>query len=442
MKQTKRPAGKATARPSKTAAKRVQSAVRAKRSWHQRLLLHPFSVMVLLCAGVLIVGASFRGYADSYNVTATVPAPTITQPAVISTPLNQVHTSASTVTVVGSCPDQSYVKLLRNAAFSGAAQCVSNTFQIQASLDSGANELNPQVYNLTDQAGPAATPVMVYYDPVVPPTPAPTPPATTPTNVAVATVDNATYKQGVVVRSSDNPTVDGWAPPFSQIVVTFHSNPTTCLTTADNSGWWTCTLDKPLPVGIHRVDISATTPDGQKLQFPTFQITVLASLQNVLVKDVALLDIRGDYRYSVAQGGKQCTFTVGLIGGTSPYQIVVDWGDGTHSTLTRTDQSIFNVVHKYDVRSASDKWYPVVIKATDANDNSALLQVGITLRGVGTAAAVNSMLGGVHHWLWVVWPVYGIVVLMAIGYYLGEREEYRRLMNSNRRASSGRPSRA
>jgi hypothetical protein len=435
VKQTKSKTVKRTVRPGSVHAKQ-KAAVRARRPLHKRVLLHPFAAMLLLCAGVLIIGTTLRSFAVSYNVTATVPATIPNAPATITSPGSSQHFSVPQAVVTGGCPAQTYVKLFRNTTFSGVSQCAGSTYQIQTSLSHGANELTAQVYNLTDQAGPAGASVTVYYDqtnlqpPAVPPD--------TPTTMWVVGVDSNGFKDGAVQRSSDNPTVTGWAPPWSQMTVTFHSDPQTCITQADGIGWWTCTLDHDLPAGIHRVDVKAITAEGQTLTFPTFKINVQQASPSLLVTPAAeQLLVRADYHYQVHLGYQAADVSVGIIGGTLPYAVAADWGDGTTTKLTRSDSSPFTIGHTYPTPPGPNKDYTVLVKATDAKGEAALVQLAIVVKGNGIVllasnSTASAILDGLHHWLWLIWPAYVIVVLMAVGYYLGEREEYRHLLAKKR----------
>jgi hypothetical protein len=68
-------------RITKTGAIRVQP-------WHVHIALHPMSVLALLCVGVLLVSFTLNALADSYQVTAVVPAPPLTEPAIITSPVD------------------------------------------------------------------------------------------------------------------------------------------------------------------------------------------------------------------------------------------------------------------------------------------------------------------------------------------------------------------
>jgi len=388
--------------------------------------------MILLCAGVLIIGATIRSFAVSYTVTATVTAQIPSQPAIINEPAPQQHFTNAQAAVSGTCPPHTYVKLFRNTVFSGISQCPSGSFQIQTSLSPGANQLSVQVYNTTDQAGPASSPMTVHYDQTQ--ALAPAAPSSVPTTIWVANLDSRPYTGSTVQRMSENPTIVGWAPPWSIVTLTFHSNPLTCLTQADEMGRWSCTLQQALAPGLHHVDGVAVTPSGQRLTFPGFEINVQASLPSQLVPTSSSpLIVRAEYHYQVRLSTQPSELLVTLAGGTEPFTIHTDWGDGTTTTERRMDDAPFTVSHSYSTPAEANKDFVVLVHATDAQGQSALMQLSVVVKGTGLALVASSttfdqLLNDMRHWIWVIWPAYMIVVLMAIGYYLGEREEYQHLI--------------
>jgi len=129
--------------------------------------------------------------ADTIQVTATVPAALPSGPAIITYPHDQDHFTSPVVTVLGTCPDDTYVELDRNGIFSGVALCINNTFTIPITLLPGANQLEARVFNLTNNEGPQSPAITVYYDlpqpPVTPPT-QPQPTISTPTILKTPTL--------------------------------------------------------------------------------------------------------------------------------------------------------------------------------------------------------------------------------------------------------------
>src|SRR5690348_11337747 len=64
--------------------RQIHQRIRRAQPVHKRVLLHPASVMCLLVAGVFIAGWTLHAAAASYGVTAKVPAPPLTDGAVIT----------------------------------------------------------------------------------------------------------------------------------------------------------------------------------------------------------------------------------------------------------------------------------------------------------------------------------------------------------------------
>jgi hypothetical protein len=133
------------------------------------------SLLLLMGGGFLPTSVSFSGQAFSYDVTAKVSAPLPTEPAVITSPTDQQHFTAPTITVTGTCPNDSYVKVFKDGVLAGISACTGNVFTVNVTLNPGANVLEAKVYNLTDDEGPTSPSITVYYDP---PTAPGTPPST------------------------------------------------------------------------------------------------------------------------------------------------------------------------------------------------------------------------------------------------------------------------
>ena len=179
----------------------ARAIVRSQLPRHRRVLVHPVTVLVLLCAGVFIVGLTYKTLAASVIATARVAAPALTEGAVIINPVEGQTFTDVPITVEGTCPANSYVKLYRNSAFSGSAWCSSGNFTIETTLSDGINTLQAQDYNVTDSPGPAATPVNITFVPPAPLSTASsstvTPSTTTPSTAVVSTVPVTASKNTV-----------------------------------------------------------------------------------------------------------------------------------------------------------------------------------------------------------------------------------------------------
>jgi len=159
---------------TKRAASR-QARIKSSRPVHKRLLLHPLSVFLILCTGVLLFGWTWHASADgptdtaSFSVHGRVPAPPLTDPAVITNVEAGHHYTSSPIEVIGTCPDDSYVKIFRNSIFAAVTDCVDGQFDPLVQLTLGENVLQAFDYNITDDQGPLSDPITVYLD--TPPTP-------------------------------------------------------------------------------------------------------------------------------------------------------------------------------------------------------------------------------------------------------------------------------
>jgi len=128
---------------------------------HRRIALHASSLLFVLGGGFI----PLIHFGDqTLDVTAKVAAPLPSAPATITSLSDQQRVTTSTVTVTGTCPDQTYVVLYRDNIAIGVAQCQNGKFSIVATLSPGANTLFARVFNFTDDEGPRSPPITVFYD--------------------------------------------------------------------------------------------------------------------------------------------------------------------------------------------------------------------------------------------------------------------------------------
>lgn len=329
----------------------LKRSVRRKQAVHRRLLLHPVTVFGLLCVGVLITAWTVKTVALSYTVNARVPAAPLTEGAFITYPVDgQVITSVP-ITVHGTCPQGSYVKLFLNNAFDGSAWCSNDgTFDIQTGLMEGLNVLRAQDYNITDDPGPVTPSVHVTYSP-----PAPQPAQ----------------------------------PPITK---------------------------RPTRPG----GITITGPAAAGHTLPLF--------------------LSSEFHFQAFAPKTTFNWSVTVLGGQPPFYLVVDWGDGSKSSRLLDANQTLQLEHAYK----KSGYYPVRIHATDAKGQQAFLQLAALIKVPGTGGfALPTQPNGSGffsrhgQWLWLAWPAYAILVLMAFSFWLGEREEYQKLLRQ-RRLTSGR----
>ncbi len=326
-------------------SKHQKRRIRAQRPLHRKFFLHPISVFLLLCVGVLLIGATLNATAAQITVNAKVAAAPITEPVDIlsiqpilsdSTPLTTIPVSGGQeaikvdqpqIVLRGVCPKNSYIKFYNNGLFAGATMCIGDPiFKIEIRLQPGLNSIIAQVYSLTDQAGPKSIPLLIYYQ--------------TSPSLSVA---------------------------------------------------------------------------GQKLA--PFYIT-------------------SEFRFHGVRKGEPFDWPFEIIGQNPPYNLEISWGDKQHTRIVRPDSKNFTVSHVYAKPGGYNGYYPIKVRGVDAAGQAAFLQV-MAVVASPTGVAVTSVepplfsnfpvIRTVGHWLKVAWPAYGIVMLMVVSFWLGERQEYLRL---------------
>jgi len=133
-------------------------------------------------------------------------------------------------------------------------------------------------------------------------------------------------------------------------------------------------------------------------------------------------------------------------GGTPPITVTISWGDTKETEiLTNTNTSII-IKHSFSQQG----YYPVIIKVTDADGNTHILQLAALIRNPGSASiyttnyhlptptptGLTKFFDNTKNWLWVAWPSLGIITLMISSFWLGERQEYKDVLYRRRHAKA------
>jgi hypothetical protein len=96
------------------------------------------------------------------SVYAVVPGPTpSTAPVITNIVSGTVYTNSDPLTVSGTCPADTLVKIYKNEVFSGAALCQNGRFSVPIDLFLGSNTLIVRAYNSTNNMAPESAPVVV-----------------------------------------------------------------------------------------------------------------------------------------------------------------------------------------------------------------------------------------------------------------------------------------
>ncbi len=127
------------------------------------------------------------------------------------------------------------------------------------------------------------------------------------------------------------------------------------------------------------------------------------------------------YAQRGAPPDQEITWPILLSGGTGPYAISVDWGDGTSPDLFSQDiAGTITIKHTYKKAGI----YNVIVKATDKNGGTAFLQLigqatGATQNTSGKNSDSNSII--LREVLW--WPALAMLPLIFAAFWAGRRSE-------------------
>lgn len=135
------------------------------------------------------------------------------------------------------------------------------------------------------------------------------------------------------------------------------------------------------------------------------------------------VSLTSSYAERGANPDQELDWPIILSGGSGPYAISTDWGDGTAPTLqSQSFPGTFTVKHTY----RSSGVYKVVVRATDANGTTAFLQlVGVATGPVSQSSTTksNNKTTSTTHWIILWWPALLLVPLIAAAFWLGRRHE-------------------
>jgi hypothetical protein len=143
------------------------------------------------------------------------------------------------------------------------------------------------------------------------------------------------------------------------------------------------------------------------------------------------LQLKTAFIYKGYYVGQEVQWPLEISGGTAPYALNVDWGDGQSSIISRQAAGQFFIKHTYKVPGGFHGNFKIKVQASDVDGGYTYLQFFVIVNPK-TAANIGSIyskgpptLGGLHDWVWAAWPAYAAVVLMVISFKLGEGEEFR-----------------
>ncbi|HSW66170.1 MAG TPA: PKD domain-containing protein [Bacillota bacterium] len=152
-------------------------------------------------------------------------------------------------------------------------------------------------------------------------------------------------------------------------------------------------------------------------------VTVTYNNTQFATNNIPQLTLSSPYARRGANPGEELQWPITIAGGTSPYALSVDWGDGKPATLySEPVAGTFTMSHVY----ASPGSYVVIVKATDKNGETAYLQLVAVANGAVSQTANSSSSGKNSSVtkiivLWI--PAALMIPLIITSYWLGRRSE-------------------
>ena len=141
--------------------------------------------------------------------------------------------------------------------------------------------------------------------------------------------------------------------------------------------------------------------------------------------------------------GERVIWPIEINGGTAPYALSVDWGDGNSDVISRSAAGYLELSHIYKQQGSYRGSFIIIIKASDSAGQNAYLQLVTIVNDPNLIApttnksdldAVNA-LNKLFKYLLLSWPVYLLAIVMIISFWLGERREFSMVRKDRRFAT-------
>jgi len=271
------------------------------------LLSNTILIFFLIISVPSLASAVENPQSGSIGLQGTIPSPPPSQPAVITSPTSGQTVTNPIITVSGTCPDGTIVKVFSNGVFVGATECSNGHFSLQIELFSGTNNITAIDYDALNQAGPNSPTVTITYTPL---------------------------------------------------------------------------------------QFSGLGP---------------------------LLFITSDYAERGANPGQILSWPITLNGGTAPYALSIDWGDGQPpELLSESFAGLVNLSHTYNNAGT----YTITIRATDKNGETAYMQlIGVANGPIAQSSGTTSPSSTTPKTDIIWWPSVISIPLIIITFWLGRRYE-------------------
>ena len=143
---------------------------------------------------------------------------------------------------------------------------------------------------------------------------------------------------------------------------------------------------------------------------------------------ITQLFLKSDNLYKGYLIGEQITWPIEIVGGSPPYALNVEWGDGSSDLISRSQSGLLNLSHTYKQADAS---YNIIVKASDNSGQKAYLQLvtiitdpkllASTKKDTTGLEASQDLLHKLLNRLLISWPFYLLASFMLVSFWFGER---------------------
>ncbi len=181
-----------------------------------------------------------------------------------------------------------------------------------------------------------------------------------------------------------------------------------------------------------RNDLVARVFDSLDQAGPDSNLVSVTFNDNATRPDVAArISVTSNYARRGANPGQDLVWPIVISGGSAPYAVSVDWGDGTppdlYSVPTPGD---FSIKHKFD----NSGTYRTLIKVTDKNNTVGYLQLVSIANGEAKQSTTTDASASSNKQTVILWqPTVIAIPLLLSTFWLGKKYELKRIKSSLQR---------
>lgn len=152
-----------------------------------------------------------------------------------------------------------------------------------------------------------------------------------------------------------------------------------------------------------------------------------------------------EYFFKAAYSGQRIAWDFKIMGGSGPYTVYVTWGDGYSDVKRGVSGDSFTIEHWYNTLKEKREYYSMIVRVQDNRGHNASLQLVAIMNDpdIISGALVKpndpgplSPAGWLTGALKLLWSVYGLLLLMAVSFWLGERRGYSLAAHIRRRRAA------